>query len=83
MNYNKKTRALIKETMIKALEGSLGIVTSAVATVNTALGSKLRKPFARQTHYVWLNDDPSYKQAVDDVANVALDFAETSLMTQI
>ncbi len=37
----------------------------------------------RATHYRWINEDPEYKKEVDDVENVALDFAESKLFEQI
>jgi len=53
--------------MIEALEKSLGIVTSACKAVG----------ISRQTHYNWYNDDKKYKELVDDVENIALDFVES------
>ncbi len=61
-----------KRAMIEALEKSLGIVTTACKTVG----------ISRQTHYNWLND-PAYKEAVDSIADIALDFAESQLHKQI
>ena len=46
-----------KRAMVKALKKTLGIVTDAIDKVG----------IARSTHYDWLNDDPSYKKAVDDL----------------
>ena len=62
-----------KKAMIEALEKSLGIVTTACKTVS----------ISRDTHYRWLKDDPEYKKAVDDIENIALDFAESQLHKQI
>jgi hypothetical protein len=62
-----------KKAMIDALEKSLGVVTSACKTVG----------IARQTHYEWYKEDPAYKQAVDELADVAIDFAESQLHKQI
>lgn len=59
--------------MIEALEKSLGIVTTAAKTVG----------ISRDTHYRWLKDDPEYKGKVDAIADMALDFAESSLHRQI
>lgn len=59
--------------MIQALEKSLGVVTSACRSVG----------ISRETHYKWLRTDESYKDAVEDIENVALDFAETQLHQQI
>ena len=62
-----------KKAMIAALEASLGIATTACKQVG----------IARNTHYEWLREDPAYKQAVEDIANITLDFAESQLHRQI
>jgi len=62
-----------KKAMVEALEKSLGVVTTACKTVG----------IARATHYLWMNTDDEYKQAVEDISNVALDFAESQLHKQI
>jgi hypothetical protein len=59
--------------MIEALVDALGIVTLACKKVG----------IARQTHYEWYKTDENYKQAVDDVLDVALDFAESMLHQRI
>ena len=62
-----------KADMLKALEVTLGIVTSACILAKVS----------RSQHYHWMNIDPEYKISVLDMDNVALDFAETSLHEQI
>jgi len=62
-----------KKAMISALEKSLGVVTSACKSVG----------ISRETHYKWLREDESYNAAVEDLENVALDFAESQLHKQI
>jgi len=59
--------------MIEALEKSLGVVTTACKSVG----------ISRQTHYEWYKEDESYRKKVDDVADIALDFAESQLHKQI
>ena len=59
--------------MIEALEKSLGVVTTACKSVG----------ISRQTHYEWYKEDESYRKQVDDVADIALDFAESRLHKQI
>lgn len=59
--------------MIEALEKSLGVVTTACKTVG----------ISRQTHYEWLREDDQYRDAVEDIGDVALDFAESQLHKQI
>lgn len=62
-----------KSAMVDALHKSLGIVTSACRIVG----------ISRETHYRWLSEDPEYKKAVEDISEVALDFAESQLHKQI
>lgn len=62
-----------KNAMIEALEKSLGIVTAACKTVG----------IARQTHYEWYKEDEDYRNRVDSIADMTLDFAESQLHKQI
>ena len=62
-----------KKAMIEALEKSLGVVTAACKSVG----------IGRTTHYMWMDQDPQYKRAVEEISDVALDFAETHLHKQI
>jgi hypothetical protein len=62
-----------KKAMIEALEKSLGVVTTACRSVG----------IARQTHYEWIKEDEVYKKEVEDIADVALDFAESKLHKKI
>ena len=59
--------------MIDALEKSLGIVTTACRMVG----------ISRETHYRWLREDEEYKEAVEGIADIALDFVESKLHKQI
>jgi hypothetical protein len=58
-----------KKAMIEALIKSLGIVTMACKTVD----------ISRQTHYRWMQEDEKYKAEVEDISDIALDFAESKL----
>lgn len=58
-----------KVAMIEALTKSLGIVTTACKQVN----------ISRETHYRWMQEDTTYKTAVEDISDIALDFAESKL----
>ena len=58
-----------KDDMLKALEKSLGVVTTAAKAANVSRGA----------HYQWLDNDTKYKKAVVDLKRVALDFAESKL----
>ena len=62
-----------KKKMLEALEKTLGIVTTACKQVG----------IGRATHYRWLEEDEEYRKAAKDVENVALDFAESKLHSQI
>jgi hypothetical protein len=37
----------------------------------------------RKTHYEWYNKDPEYKEAVDSIQDIAIDFVESSLHKSI
>lgn len=62
-----------KKAMIEALEKSLGVVTTACKAVG----------IARETHYRWTREDEAYKEAVESISDIALDFAESQLHKQI
>jgi hypothetical protein len=62
-----------KTAMLEALEKSLGVVTSACKAVG----------IARQTHYEWYKEDEDYRSSVDSISDIAIDFAETQLHSQI
>ena len=68
-----KNRHIKKESLLKALEKSLGIVT--VACRNAQIH--------RSTFYKWLNEDEVFAKQVHDIDNIALDFAESHLHEQI
>ena len=62
-----------KKKVLEALEKSLGVVTTAVRSVG----------IARSTFYKWIEEDKDFRKEVDDVQNIALDFAESQLHKQI
>ena len=59
--------------MIEALEQSLGVISEACRIAKVG----------RSTHYDWLESDPEYKQAVESISDIALDFVESQLFKQI
>lgn len=61
-----------KRGALEALEKSLGVVTTACKSIG----------LARSTFYEWMKED-SFKQAVNEIQEVALDFAESQLHKQI
>lgn len=62
-----------KKAMLDALEKSLGVVTSACKSVG----------IGRTTFYDWMNTDEEFKKQVNDIQNIALDYAESHLHKQI
>ena len=63
----------IKKALIEALEKSLGVVTTACKQVGVG----------RTTFYDYLKKDKKFALQVDDIQNIALDFAESQLHKQI
>jgi hypothetical protein len=63
----------IKRQCSMHLEKSLGVVTAACKAVD----------IARTTHYLWMDTDSEYKAAVEELSDVAIDFAESQLHKQI
>jgi hypothetical protein len=57
-----KQNYTLKKAMIAALEKSLCVVTTACKQVG----------IERKTHYNWMNNDPEYKKAVDDLQDITL-----------
>jgi predicted DNA-binding transcriptional regulator AlpA len=68
-----KSRHIKKETMLSALESSLGVVTTACKKTG----------IPRSTFYKWLKEDVEFASQVKDIENVSLDFAESKLFEQM
>ena len=64
---------ILKNNLLNALEKNLGVVTSACKEVNCN----------RSTFYKYYNNDVKFKEKVDELQNVALDFVESKLFQQI
>lgn len=62
-----------KKAIIEALEKSLGVVTTACKNVG----------IGRTTFYEWMKEDKDFEKEVNDIQNIALDFAESQLHKQI
>ena len=62
-----------KKRVLDALEKSLGVVTTACKIANVG----------RTQFYYWLKEDKEFASKVKDIADVALDFAESQLFSQI
>jgi len=68
-----KSRHIKKEAILQALENSLGVVTVACKQAN----------IPRSTYYKWLKEDKEFADQVKEIENIALDFAESQLHSQI
>ena len=68
-----ESRHIKKESLLAALEQSLGVVTVACKKAD----------IPRSTYYKWLKDDEVFAKNVKEIENVALDFAESQLHKQI
>ena len=64
---------ILKENLLKNLEKSLGVVTTACKSAGCS----------RETFYKYCKDDEVFKVKVEDISNIALDFAESQLHKQI
>ena len=62
-----------KKKMLVALEQSLGVVTTAC--------KKAEVP--RSTFYKWYTEDEKFREEVNDISNITIDFAESQLLSQI
>ena len=62
-----------KAIFLEALEKSLGNIT--LASQMTGI--------SRRTFYNWLRDDEEFKQAVDDITEIQIDFVESKLLERI
>jgi hypothetical protein len=62
-----------KKAMLAALEKTLGIVTTACVICGVA----------RRTHYGWMKRDKKYRAAVEELNEVAIDYAESKLHNRI
>jgi hypothetical protein len=72
MNKSNKIQHT-KKALLEALEKSLGVVTTACKQVG----------IDRSTFYRYYKEDEEFKIEVDDLSNVAIDFAESQLFKQI
>jgi len=63
----------LKKTLLECLDKSLGIVSHACKKANTT----------RKTFYQYCQEDADFKSEVDDIAEKAIDFAESKLFESI
>ena len=69
----KKEHNLKKETLLQALESSLGIVSTACN----------RSGISRSSFYKWYKEDEEFRKKVDEIDNLKLDFVESKLFKNI
>ena len=69
----KQIKQLKKEQLLEALVKSLGIVSTACLNVG----------MSRTTYYKYYNEGGQFKDQVDDISNIAIDFAESKLFDLI
>lgn len=63
----------MKKAVLKALEQSLGVVTTACELAGCG----------RTQYYTWLKEDADFRAEVEGISEVVLDFAESQLHRQI
>tara|TARA_R100000951_G_scaffold23148_1_gene19277 strand:+ start:1366 stop:1773 length:408 start_codon:yes stop_codon:yes gene_type:complete len=73
MPVSEKTIEIKKQRLLDSLEKSLGIVTTACKSAGVA----------RSSFYEWKEKDLEFAKSVEEIDNVTLDFAESSLHKQI
>ena len=77
-NKDKKGYALVglavkQKNLLSALKTSMGNVTMACHSVGVG----------RTTYYLWLKENPLFKEQVDEIEEIVLDWAESKLYEQI
>ena len=70
---SKKEHNLKKDALLKALENSLGIVSTACN----------RSGISRSSFYKWYKEDEEFRKKVDEIDNVKLDYVESKLFKNI
>lgn len=69
----RQKQIAVKKKLLEALERTLGIVTPACKEVG----------ISRNQFYNYYNTDPEFKEKVDELENLTLDFVESQLFKQI
>ena len=67
------TTEIKKRRLLEALRKSLGVVTTACEKADVS----------RRVYYDWMKKDPKFRADVNDMNEVALDFAESQLFKNI
>lgn len=73
MSVTPETTVKLKAAMLEALRASFGIIARAAEQVG----------INRTTHYTWMDSDPEYKAAVEELKEYKKDFIESKLIKLI
>lgn len=73
MNNSTKFRNKKKQAFLAKMETTLGNITESCKAAN----------IDRKTYYNWMKADPAFAEAVNNLAESSLDFAESCLKKQI
>jgi hypothetical protein len=76
MKKGKRKEELIensKRLFLDALRASLGVINPACAATN----------ISRSCYYLWYKNDPEFKEAVDEINNMSIDFVESAMFEGI
>lgn len=68
-----RTSNSIKKSILKSLESTMGVVTTACQLARVS----------RKTYYQYLKEDDKFREATEDIQNIALDFGESKLYKAI
>ena len=71
--YTKSQIVVLKRDLLDLLKNNLGILTPSLETLN----------ISTKAYYSWLASDAEFKQEVDNIQNIALDFVESKLLQNI
>jgi len=73
LKSTKKPLSLKQLAMVEPMKAQLGNVTAAISEVG----------IERTTHYLWMKRDEAYREAIENIDDLVLDFAESALHKQI
>lgn len=73
MKRNLQRTAINKKAVIEQLKDTKGIISIACQRVG----------ITRQTFWMWLKDDPDFKQEVDEITEYQIDYVESRLLDKI
>ena len=68
-----KSNSIKKKAFLAKMESTLGNITASCKAAN----------IARSTYYEWMEKDPKFAKAVNELAEANIDFAESCLKQQI